>query len=133
MKLFLKLFPEELFELIAFQTNVYATQQNTSYQPTCTEEIKIFFGINMFMAMKKLPSYRDYWSTSSDFHNHYIAPLIQMNRFGWLLGHLYLNDNSIQPKKGDPNYDKLYKIRPLLTIGSNVFRMLFTTSKSCHI
>jgi hypothetical protein len=77
LKIFLKLFPEDLFELIVFQTNLYATQQNKPYKPTSVEEIKIFFGINMVMAMKKLPSYRDYWSTSSDLHDHYISPLMQ--------------------------------------------------------
>jgi len=87
LKIFLKLFPEDLFELIVFQTNLYATQQNKPYKPTYVEEIKIFFRINMVMSMKKLPSYRDYWSTSSDLHDYYI---MQMNRLGWLLGHLHL-------------------------------------------
>lgn len=64
----------------------------------------------MFIAIKKLPSCSDYWSTSSDFHDPFLAPLIQMNRFGWLLGHLHLNDNSVRPKKGDRCFEKLYKI-----------------------
>lgn len=87
LKIFLKLFPKDLFELIVFQTNLYATQQNKPYKSTSVEEIKLFLGINMVMAMKKLSSYRDYWSTSSDLHDYYISPLMQMNRFGWLLGH----------------------------------------------
>lgn len=70
LKLFLKLFPEDLFDLNVFLTNLNATQQNKPYQPTTVEEIKIFFGINMFIAMKKLPSYRDYWSMSSDFRDY---------------------------------------------------------------
>ncbi|KAE9522897.1 hypothetical protein AGLY_016708 [Aphis glycines] len=96
LKIFLKLILKDLFELIVFQTNLYATQKNKPYKPTSVE---IFFGLNMVMAMKKLPSYRDYWSTSSDLHDHYISPLMQMNRFGWLLGHIHFNDNSVQPKK----------------------------------
>lgn len=121
LKILLKLFPDDLFDFIVFQTNLYATQENKPFQPTTIDEIKIFFGINLFMAIKKLPSYRDYWSTASDLHDYFIAPLMPMNRFGWLLGHLHLNDNSLQPKKGDPYYDKLYKIRPLLTRLSQTF------------
>jgi len=101
LKIFLKLFPEDLFELIVFQTILYATQKNKPYKSISVKEIKIFFGIYRVMAMKKLPSYRDYWSTSSDLHDYYISPLMQMNRFRWLLGHLHLNYNSV-PKKGRP-------------------------------
>ena len=38
-----------------------------------------------------------------------------VNRFGCLLYHLHLNDNSAAPKPDDGNYDKLYKLRPFLT------------------
>jgi len=133
LKIFLKLFPEDLFELIVFQTNLYATQQNKPYKPTTVEEIKIFFGINMVMAMKKLPSYRDYWLSSSDLHDHFIAPLMQMNRFGWLLGHLHLNDNSVQPKKGDIYYDKLFKIRPLLSRLCQTFSECYSPHKNVAV
>jgi len=133
LKIFLKLFPEDLFELIVFQTNLYATQQNKPYKPTSVEEIKIFFEINMVMAMKKLPSYRDYWSSSSDLHDHFVAPLMQINRFGWLLGHLHLNDNSVQPKKGDINYDKLFKIRPLLSRLCQTFSECYSPHKNVTV
>jgi len=35
-------------------------------------------------------------------------------RFGFILGNLHISDNSIEPKKDEQNYDKLYKLRPLL-------------------
>lgn len=60
-----------------------------------------FFGINLFMSIKTLPSYREYWSTSTDFHDSFISQLMTVNRFGWLLTHLHMNDNTLQPKKGD--------------------------------
>lgn len=68
------------------------------------------------MSIKKLPSYHNYWSPVCDLHDHFISSLINVNRFGWLLGHIHLNDNSIQPKKDDLGYEKLYKICPLLTV-----------------
>jgi len=37
-----------------------------------------------------------------------------VNRFGYILSHLHLNDQSSEAKKGDLNYDKLYKLRPYL-------------------
>lgn len=87
----------------------------------------------MFMAIKKLPSYRDNWSTSSDLYDHYVSPLMQMNRFGWLLGHLHLNDNSVQPKMGDLHYDRLYKIRPLLYRLSQIFSTCYTSHQNVAV
>lgn len=46
----------------------------------------------------------------------------QVNRFGWILSHLHFNDNSLQPKRGETNYDKLYKIMPLLNCLRETFR-----------
>ncbi|CAG5005368.1 unnamed protein product [Parnassius apollo] len=43
-------------------------------------------------------------------------------RFKQILRCLHLNDNSKQPARSDPAYDKLYKIRPLLTLLNRVFQ-----------
>jgi len=43
-------------------------------------------------------------------HDSYISILMTVNRFGWLLSHIHLNNNSLIPKKNQPGYDKLYKI-----------------------
>lgn len=37
-----------------------------------------------------------------------------VNRFFFLLLNLYLNDNSSASKRGEPSYDKLYKIRSMI-------------------
>lgn len=37
-----------------------------------------------------------------------------VNRFGWMLSHLHLNDNMMMPDRGSISYDKLYKLRPFL-------------------
>jgi len=120
--IFLKLFPETLLEHVAFHTNLYATQAGKPYIPTTPNEIKHFFAINMFMSLKKLPSYRDYWSSATDFHDNFISKIMPVNRFGWILSHLHFNDNSLKPKRGEIDYDKLYKIRPLLNCLSETFK-----------
>lgn len=58
----------------------------------------------------------DYWSSSPDLHNSYISNFMPVNRFGWLLAHIHLNDNTIMPKRNTHNYDKLYKLRPFINI-----------------
>ncbi|CAH1986893.1 unnamed protein product [Acanthoscelides obtectus] len=109
---------DELIEDIVFQTNLYAEQEfqkNTKkYNPTNTKEMKVFLGLNIFMRIKPLPSYRNYWSVDEDMHDNYISQFMPVNRFGWLLSHVHLNDNSVMPKKWDAGFDKLYKVRPFI-------------------
>ncbi|XP_060863344.1 piggyBac transposable element-derived protein 4-like [Metopolophium dirhodum] len=107
---------------IVFQTNLYATQIGKPFTPTYDGEIRVFIGLNMCMSVKRLPSYRDYWSSAPDLHDEYISSMMSVKRFSWLLSHIHFNDNQLLPKRGEANYDKLYKIRPLLDyIGQNFF------------
>jgi hypothetical protein len=39
---------------------------------------------------------------------------MSVNRFSWFLSHLHINENLLAPKRNEPNFDKLYKVRPLL-------------------
>lgn len=74
------------------------------------------------MGIKKLPSYRDYWSSQFALRDHFISQSLSRDRFIWLLGNLHLNDNAVIPKKGTPQYDKLYKVRPLINTLSETFK-----------
>lgn len=44
-----------------------------------------------------------------------------VNRFGWLLSYLHINDNNLQLSRGDPRFDKQYKVRPLVNELSATF------------
>lgn len=50
-----------------------------------------------------------------------------------LLGRIYLNDNSLQPKKGEPGYAKLYKLRTMHDILTNTFLECFKPNKKQSI
>lgn len=65
-------------------------------KPVTSEEIKKFLGINVLMGIKKLPSYRDYCSSIEEMRNHYISKVMPVNRFGWFLSNLHINDNTDQ-------------------------------------
>ncbi|GFQ71033.1 piggyBac transposable element-derived protein 4 [Trichonephila clavata] len=81
------------------------------------------------MGVKRLPSYRDYWSTSDILHDPYVSSLMPVKRFTWILGNLHLNDNTLMKKKGDKDFDKLYKLRPLITHLSEKFLSVLRPSK----
>lgn len=117
--------------MLVFQTNLYAQQSGRKYTPTNENEMKNFIGINLLMGIARLPSYRDYWSTNQCLHNAFISNLMSVNRFGWLLGNVHLNDNSLMPERSSPTYDKLYKIRPFLNIMQENFEKYF--NPNCEV
>lgn len=80
---------------------------------TNAEEMRVFLAIHLLMGIKHLPSLRDYWSSRADLRDVYISSCMPRDRFEWLLSNLHLNDNALQPKRNEANYDKLYKVRPL--------------------
>lgn len=131
LEVFSLLFPEELFERIVFETNLYAVQEklDNTYIPTTLDEMKCFIGVNVLMGIKRLPSYKDYWSARNEIRDYFIASCMSRNRFSWLLGHLHLHDNSIQPKKDHPLYDKLYKVRPMLDKLSETYAKYYKPSR----
>jgi hypothetical protein len=120
---------DDIIKDITFQTNLYTEQhfQKTgkSYTHTTENEIRTFIGMNLLMGIKPLPCYRDYWSSAPDLHDNYISKLMPVNRFGWLLSNIHINDNTTAAKRGEPNFDKLHKARPFLTTLSEKFKNNF--------
>ena len=106
---------EDKFATIAHQTNFYAAQKNTAkWEDVRDEELKSFIGIQLAMGMVRLPSAYDYWSTNPILNAPGMVSGMGRNRFHSILSHLHLNDNSRMPGRDDPEYDKLYKVRPLM-------------------
>lgn len=57
LKLFKLFWSDEFVEKICFQTNLYATQtQSSALKPTTKEETDIFITLNLVMEIKKSPS-----------------------------------------------------------------------------
>lgn len=121
ISLFLALFTSVLMQEIVFQTNLYSTQEGKQFTPLTLEELYRFLAINLLMGIKRMPSYRDYWSSFEDLHDNYISKQMSVKRFSWILSHLHLNDNSMKPKYGEKNYDKLFKVRPFLSTLGETF------------
>lgn len=133
---FLAVFPDDLIRHIVFQTNLYALQkyENSSlFTPTNEKEMRKFLAINMLMGVKKLPSCRDYWSSSNVLRDHFISSVLSRDRFVWLLGNFHLNDNAVVPNRHSVNYDKLYRLRPVIDRLSETFSSTYRPSKNQSI
>ena len=101
----------DLDQLIAEQTNLYSTQLTTKSIGVTAHEIRKLIGIQMLMAVVKLPQYEMYWAKETRYPP--VAEAMSIKRYKELRRFLHVSDNS---KKDQPeNKDnKLYKIEPVL-------------------
>ena len=105
---FYRLFPKELFQEIAYQTMLYSMQTNPEKPVAVKEEdIISFVSCVLYMSIVKLPSTRDYRSSSIGISH--VANIMPVNRFEKLKSIIHFADNSTADKD-----DKLFKIRPLI-------------------
>lgn len=131
LKIFL-IFMSPILDLIVHQSNLYAEQNGEKLDLT-PEELSAFLGILILMGFHQLPSIRLYWSSNGNFLVTRIANVMSLKRFLHILRYLHLNDNTKLPKKGDKNFDKLFKVRPLLDILNEKFKSTFHPSRYLSI
>lgn len=127
---FLKFFDDDIISDIIYQTNLYAVQHGRRFAPMTERELYGFLGVNIIMGYHKLPSWTHYWNQDHGLNVPYVGDVMSRDRFGQILSHLHVNDNTALP---DNNKDKLFKIRPLITKLNSNFMKLYDVRKVVSI
>ncbi|XP_015375252.1 PREDICTED: piggyBac transposable element-derived protein 4-like, partial [Diuraphis noxia] len=125
-------FDDDILHTFKTQSELYAAQCNQKFF-TSVEELQAFFGCLIIMGFHKLPTIRCYWSTDANFQVPRISSIMSLKRFLSILRFLHLNDNLSMPKRGHVNYDKLYKVRPLINKLNEKFFSNFNPSRNIAI
>ncbi|CAH1958842.1 unnamed protein product [Acanthoscelides obtectus] len=105
-------FDDNLIQHITDQTNLYSTQQTGACINTTFTEISQFLGINIMSGIVRMPSYRMYWAQETRYSP--IADTMSRDRFDKLRTQIHCNDNTNMLTHDHPDYDKLFKIRPVI-------------------
>ncbi len=66
------------------------------------------------MGINRLPKIQDHLSTKWPFGGQSFSRIMSRDRFSIILRFFHINDSSGYITRGQPGYDALYKIRPLL-------------------
>ncbi|CAI6353081.1 unnamed protein product [Macrosiphum euphorbiae] len=103
-------FIESILKDLVYQTNLYGTQKNKALRIQ-REDMLVFLGINFLMGYNRLPSYKDYWSTSDDLGVKLVSNAMSRDMLEKILIHLHCNDSTLLPTN---NKDKLFKIRSII-------------------
>lgn len=116
-------------EDICTQSNLYATQQGKLLN-LHIEELQSFIGINFLMGYNRLPSWKDYWSTSNDLGVNLVSGVMNRKRFLDILSYLHLNNINARP---NDCVDKLYKLRPFLDTVNQRFFELYKVTREMSV
>ena len=108
------LFSSSIWKILVDETNRYAQQKGKQFEPTPEPEMKAFIGLCMAMNIHNLPHINNYWSSNWVLSVPQFAQVFTKNRFWFLWSSIHLVDNNNCLPRGDPNHDKLFKIRPLI-------------------
>ena len=76
---------------------------------------------------------RSYWSSKWPFHNETFSYIMSGRRLQLLMIYLYLNNSEQQTLQSSPDYDKLYKIRPLLDQLIKSFQLVYVPSRETAV
>jgi hypothetical protein len=85
-------------------------------------EITSWLGLNILMGYHKLPSYKQYWSSTLNFKVPIVCETMSRNLFTKILNNLHLADNRKVPARTSPEYSKTYKVDRFLEILENNFK-----------
>ena len=76
---------------------------------------------------------RSYWSSKWPFQNDTFSYIMSGRRFELLMRYLHLNNSEQQPPRSSPDYDKLYKIRPLLDLLIKSFQLVYVPNREIAV
>ena len=127
----------------------FACANDLKKRPMERREVNVLLAIFLTMGILGYPSIRysliftkntrhwdyirSYWSTKWPFHNGILSSLMSGRRFELLLRYIHLSDSRKQPPRGDPDYDKLYKIRPFLDAVVSQFKSVYSPKQNVSI
>ena len=140
LDLFSVIFTDEIFDHILSETNHYARQKYATkprllaaWKDATVAELKAFLGVVIIMGINNLPSIGLYWSTNSFLGNPGIQKVMTKNRFEQLMQVLHFNDSSKEPKRGEDGFDRLYKIRPVISHFTRKFKESYSPSENISV
>ncbi|XP_068728265.1 piggyBac transposable element-derived protein 4-like [Montipora capricornis] len=131
-------FTDQVWELLVTQTNLYANQkrgaaEKSVWYPVSVEEMKGWVAVYLCMGIVNKPNILSYWSTDPILSTPFFGATMSRTRFLQILRYLHFVDNSQAPEPDSPNYNKLYKIQPLLDLIIPRFRGVYKPERELAV
>jgi hypothetical protein len=113
-----------MLQHIATQSNLYYVQQKgeRQFKPIDLNDIERYMGVLIINGYLKYPSLRMHWRQST--RTPLIADNIRRDFFDYINSCLHFNDNTLTPARDSVDYNKLYKVQPILDYFSESLRII---------
>lgn len=126
---FQMIFDNKIESKIVEETNRYASQKESkNWSDLAVDELQAFLGCLVMMGIHKLPHLKCYWSSDPRLRVDSVAEVMTANRYKKIVENLHLNNNEAMLPKSDVNYDKLFKVRPLVDFLNENVRKVYEAS-----
>ena len=96
-------------------------------------EMLAYLGFAIVMGIVHLPEVEDYWKLDPYLHYSPIADRISRNRYREIGRYLHFVDNTTLPTRGQVNFDRLGKVRPIIEHMSSVFKNSYQPHCECAV
>ena len=112
LQYFKQFFDNTLIDHLVEQTNLYSVQTTGTSIGLDHTEMEMYIGMLIMMSIIKLPQMRMYWCKATQIPT--VAEVMPVNRFDKIKQFFHCNDNSKQLPNTHKDFDKLFKVRPVL-------------------
>ncbi|XP_071158717.1 piggyBac transposable element-derived protein 4-like [Mytilus edulis] len=132
---------DQFLEFLINQTDSYANY-NIQHRPNDNKmpwsiptlpEIKAFLGLTYQMGINRKPSTKLYWSTDPVMVTPIFSSTMTRDRYTQILRYLHFSNIANEPRQGEPNYDPLYKIKPVVNHLNNKFGLEYIPKRNVTI
>ena len=142
---FLSLFlSDDFWNLLTTETNQYAHQFLASHQlkphsrfhawsDVTVSEMKVFLALHLSMGLVEKSELEDYWADYWPTATPGFGKVMSRNRFELILSFLHFANNEMYVERGQPGYDRLFKIRPIIELIIPKFAAVYGPGKQLSL
>jgi hypothetical protein len=137
----------DVVEMLVTETNRYAAQYfeknpydqlpkhalARKWKEVDIPEMLAFLGILFFMGYVKLPTYLSYWSTDYLTEMKGFRSVMSRDRFHGIWQFFHLVNNGDALPRDDPDYDRCFKVRPLVDILVNKWQGVYYPGQNVSV
>ncbi|XP_050314831.1 piggyBac transposable element-derived protein 4-like [Anthonomus grandis grandis] len=118
---FLRLFTEEIAEVIVQETNKYARQQKAeNWNDIDISDLYVFLALTLLMPRNKKLELKEYWSKDILLHSPIFAQQMSRDRYFMIQRYIHFSDNEVAPEN-----NRLYKVENILNMLKQKFQTEF--------
>ncbi|XP_042349840.1 piggyBac transposable element-derived protein 4-like [Plectropomus leopardus] len=108
-----------------------------SWTDISVQEFFKYVGLNFFFALVKIGNIQDYWKKNTIFSLSFPATIMPRDRFRVITWNIHLSDPDKDAendrKKGTPDYDHLFRLKPLMDTIKNACRAFYHPRQNLSI